>query len=43
MSFGVVVDAIGDHVVGFYKKFGFVSLSSNRLFLPMRMIEKNFS
>lgn len=43
MSFGVVVDAIGDHVVGFYKKFGFVSLGSNRLFLPMRMIEKNFS
>lgn len=42
MSFGVVVDAIGDHVVAFYTKLGFVSLSSNRLFLPMKTIERNF-
>ena len=42
MSFGVVVDAIGDNVVPFYKKFGFVSLSENRLFLAMKTIEKNF-
>jgi len=42
MSFGVVVDAIGDHVVAFYAKFGLVPLSSNRLLLPMKTIEKNF-
>lgn len=42
MSFGVVVDAIGDHVVSFYTKFGFVPLSKNRLFLPMKTIERNF-
>ena len=42
MSFGVVVDAIGDHVVAFYTKFGFFHLSNNRLLLPMKTIEKNF-
>jgi predicted N-acetyltransferase YhbS len=42
MSFGVVVDAIGDHVVAFYKKFGFVTLNNNRLFLAMKTIEKSF-
>ncbi|HEV2991382.1 MAG TPA: hypothetical protein VG759_23290 [Candidatus Angelobacter sp.] len=42
MSFGVVVDAIGDHVLAFYAKFGFLPLSGNRLLLPMKTIEKNF-
>jgi predicted N-acetyltransferase YhbS len=42
MSFAVVVDAKGDNVVKFYEKFGFVRLSSNRLMLPMKTIEKNF-
>ena len=42
VSFAVVVDAKGDDVVGFYKKFGFVPLSGNRLMLPMKTIEKNF-
>jgi predicted N-acetyltransferase YhbS len=42
MSFGVVVDAIGDHVIAFYTKFGFLPLSRNRLLLPMKTIEKNF-
>ena len=42
MSFAVVVDAKSDLVVGFYEKYGFVRLSGNRLFLPMKTIEKTF-
>jgi predicted N-acetyltransferase YhbS len=42
MSFAVVVDAKNNQVVNFYKKFGFVLLSGNRLMLPMKTIEKNF-
>jgi predicted N-acetyltransferase YhbS len=42
MSLALAVDAKGDDVVGFYKKFGFVPLSGNRLMLPMKTIEKNF-
>ena len=42
MSFAVVVDAKGEHVVAFYEKYGFLPLSENRLFLPMKTIEKTF-
>lgn len=42
MSFAVVVDAKGEHVVNFYQKFGFMPLSGNRLILPMKTIERNF-
>ncbi len=37
-SFAVVVDARGDDVVAFYEKYGFIRLSGNRLFLPMKTI-----
>lgn len=43
MSFAVVVDAKGEHVINFYKKFGFVPLCGNRLMLPMKTIERNFA
>ncbi len=42
MSFAVVVDAKGEHVATFYKKFGFIPLRDYRLFLPMKTIAKNF-
>ncbi|HXZ79148.1 MAG TPA: GNAT family N-acetyltransferase [Terriglobales bacterium] len=42
MSYAVVVDAKGEHVIAFYKKFGFLPLRGNRLFLPMKTIERNF-
>jgi predicted GNAT family N-acyltransferase len=42
MSFAVVVDAKGEHVVAFYEKYGFKRLSVNRLFLPMKTIEQTF-
>jgi len=42
MSFAVVVDAKGEHVVAFYERYGFLRLSGNRLFLPMKTIEKTF-
>jgi len=42
MSFAVIVDAKGEHVVNFYRKFGFVPLSATRLLLPMKTIERNF-
>ncbi|HVO62124.1 MAG TPA: GNAT family N-acetyltransferase [Terriglobales bacterium] len=42
-SFAVIVDAKGEHVVRFYKKYGFMHLSGNRLFLPMATIKQLFS
>ena len=44
-SFAVVVDAKDDAAVRFYRHFDFLSLPdmSNRLFLPMRSIEKLFT
>jgi len=42
MSFAVVVDAKGEHVIAFYEKYGFLRLSGTRLFLPMKTIEKTF-
>lgn len=42
MSFAVVVDAKGEHVVAFYKKYGFVRLSGHRLFVPMKTVEQIF-
>lgn len=42
MSFAVVVDAKGEHVVNFYRKFGFIALSGSRLILPMKTLERNF-
>ena len=41
-SFAVVVDAKGEHVVKFYEKYGFILLSGNRLFLPMKTIQQLF-
>jgi predicted GNAT family N-acyltransferase len=43
MSFAVVVDAKNERVAGFYQKYGFIRLTGNRLFLPMKTIEKLFS
>jgi predicted GNAT family N-acyltransferase len=37
-SFAVVVDAKGEDVVAFYQKYGFIRLSGNRLFLPIKTI-----
>lgn len=42
MSFAVVVDAKSERIVAFYEKYGFVQLSGNRLFLPMKSIEQMF-
>lgn len=42
MSFAVVVDAKSEQAAKFYEKFGFVRLSSNRLMLAMKTMEKNF-
>lgn len=43
-SFAVVVDAINKSAEAFYKKYGFLDLSSasnkNRLFLPMKVIKQ---
>jgi ribosomal protein S18 acetylase RimI-like enzyme len=40
-SFAVVVDAINNDAVSFYKKYGFLQLDSSerKLFLPMKTIE----
>jgi predicted GNAT family N-acyltransferase len=43
MSFAVVVDAKGEQVANFYRKFGFVTLIGNRLILAMKTIEQNFA
>jgi predicted GNAT family N-acyltransferase len=42
MSFAVVVDAKTEVVGRFYKKYGFIPLRENRLFLPMKTIDKLF-
>ncbi len=41
-SFAVVVDAKDEKAVEFYQKYGFISLSGNRLFLPMRTVRQLF-
>ena len=43
MSFAVVVDAKSDQAAGFYRKYGFIALGGNRLFLPMKTIERLFA
>jgi predicted GNAT family N-acyltransferase len=42
-SFAVVVDAKEERVVKFYEKYGFIRLSGNRLFLPMKTIRQLFA
>ena len=44
-SYAVVVDAKDDDALAFYRRYGFVPLAdySNRLFLPMKTIEKLFA
>ncbi len=39
-STGVAVDAKDADTAAFYKRFNFIELAGNRLFLPMRTIEK---
>ena len=41
-SWAVIVDAKDANAVGFYKKYGFIAISPNRLFLPMGTIAKLF-
>ena len=42
-SIAVVVDALNTNAVSFYAHYGFIKLSgNNRLFLPMKTIEKLF-
>ena len=41
-SWAVIVDAKDGNPVGFYKKYGFIEISPNRLFLPMGTIAKLF-
>jgi predicted GNAT family N-acyltransferase len=38
-AFAVVVDAKDDKAASFYKKYGFIPLRENRLFLPMKTIQ----
>jgi predicted N-acetyltransferase YhbS len=40
VAFAVVVDFKYDHVVPFYRKYGFIPLHGNRLFIPMRTVRK---
>jgi predicted GNAT family N-acyltransferase len=39
MSFAVLVDAMDKQAEAFYRKYGFVGLKDNRLFLPMKTVE----
>ncbi len=39
-AFAVVVDAKYDRAVPFYRKYGFIPLRGNRLFLPMKTVRK---
>jgi predicted GNAT family N-acyltransferase len=41
-AFAVVVDAKDDRAAAFYKKYGFVPLRGNRLFLPMKTVQQLF-
>lgn len=40
MSFAVLVDGKDENAKAFYQKHGFIPLRDNRLFLPMKTIEK---
>ena len=42
-SFAVVVEEANDIAFTFYQKHGFISMINNKLYLPMRLIEKFFS
>ena len=41
-AFAVVVDAKDEKAASFYKKYGFIPLRENRLFLPMKTIKDLF-
>ena len=41
-SFAVIVEAIDVAAANFYQKYGFVFLTSNKLYLPMKLIDKVF-
>jgi GNAT superfamily N-acetyltransferase len=40
MSYAIIVDAMNEKASGFYRKHGFIPLKGNRLFLPMKTLEK---
>lgn len=40
MSFAVLVDAMDKAAEDFYRKYGFIVLRDNRLFLPMKTVER---
>ncbi len=41
-SFAVIVDAVDESAANFYKKYAFIPLINNRLYLPMKVIERIF-
>jgi predicted GNAT family N-acyltransferase len=41
-AYAAVVDAKEERVVGFYEKYGFIRLSGNRLFIPMKTVKDLF-
>ena len=41
-AFAVVVDAKDEKAAAFYKKYGFIPLRENRLFLPMKTVHQLF-
>jgi hypothetical protein len=41
-SWALIVDPIDEKARSFYKKYGFVPLSTGRMFLPMKTIESLF-
>jgi len=41
-AFAVVVDAIDEKAAAFYRKYGFMPLRENRLFVPMKTIQQLF-
>jgi len=41
-SWALIVDPIDEHARSFYNKYGFVLLSTGRMFLPMKTIESLF-
>jgi len=40
MSFAVLVDAMDKQAEAFYRKYGFIVLRDNRLFLPIKTVER---
>jgi hypothetical protein len=40
MSFAVLVDAMNKQAEAFYRKYGFIVLRDNRLFLPIKTVER---